>query len=247
VTGRTYTAEGLSHAFLYHDGVFTDIGALPGAANATQSVGYAISNVGTIVGQSKWEAMIYADGIMSGLKRRTAHIAYGVNDAGDVVGILENRSPMAHAFLFSGNNLIDLGTLDGDPDSVSIAYDINSRQQIVGTGWINGNSAQRAFLYENGVLRDIGTLSGGYAGATAINNLGHIVGYSDGSAFLYRDAAMIDLNGAFDKDASGIWPKISHVASINDVGQIVGEAYMADAQGNVGIRACLLTPITPNY
>jgi len=57
---------------------------------------------------------------------------------------------------------------------------------------------------------------------------------------------MIDLNLAIDKDASGIWPKVSSVTAINDRGQIVGEAYMADAQGNVGIRACLLTPIVPN-
>jgi len=113
----------------------------------------------------------YADGVMSILKRRTAHVAYGVNDAGEVVGLLENRSPLAHAFLFSDNNLIDLGTMDGDPDSVSIAADINSRRQIVGTGWIDGNSQQRAFLYENGAMGDIGTLGGGYAAATAINEL----------------------------------------------------------------------------
>jgi probable HAF family extracellular repeat protein len=245
-TGLIYTAEGLAHAFLYQEGVFTDIGTLPGEATTPQSIGYAINNAGTIVGQSTWDAMIYADGTMSILKRRTAHVAYGVSDAGDVVGLLENRSPLAHAFLFSGNNLIDLGTMDGDPNSVSIAADINSRRQIVGTGWIDGNSRQRAFLYENGVMRDIGTLGGGYAGATAINEHGDIVGYSDASVFLYRNGTMIDLNLAIEKDASGIWPKISGVAAINDRGQIVGEAYIADAQGNVGIRACLLTPITPN-
>jgi probable HAF family extracellular repeat protein len=245
-TGMIYTPDWLAHAFLYRDGLLTDIGTLPGEATSPQSVGYAINNGGTIVGQSTWDAMIYENGQMSILKRRTAHVAYGVNDAGDVVGLLENRSPLAHAFLFSSNNLIDLGTLDGDPNSVSIAYDINSRGQVVGTGWINGNSQQRAFLYENGVMRDIGALQGGYAGAVAINELGHIVGYSDTSVFLYRDGSMIDLNLAIDKDASGIWPRMSSVSGINDRGQIVGEAYMRDGQGNVKIRACLLTPITPN-
>jgi probable HAF family extracellular repeat protein len=242
-TGMIYTPEGLAHAFLYRNGTFTDIGTLPGEATVPQSVGYAINNAGTIVGQSTWDAMIYENGSMSILKRRTAHVAYGVNDAGDVVGLLENMSPLAHAFLFSGNNLIDLGTLDGDPDSVSIAYDINSRGQVVGTGYINGNSQQRAFLYENGVMRDIGALRGGYAAAVAINELGHIIGSSDTSVFLYRDGSMIDLNQVIEKDASGIWPSVSSVSGINDRGQIVGTAYISDAQGNVRIRACLLTPI----
>ena len=245
-TGMIYTPEGLAHAFLYRGGTLTDIGTLPGEATTPQSVGYAINNSGTIVGQSTWDAMIYENGEMSILKRRTAHVAYGVNDVGDVVGLLENRSPLAHAFLLSGGNLLDLGTLDGDPDSVSIASDINSRGQVVGTGWIDGNSRQRAFLYENGAMRDIGALQGGYAGAVAINELGHIIGHSDTSVFLYRDGSMIDLNLAIEKDASGIWPKVASVSGINDRGQIVGEAYMPDAQGNIKIRACVLTPIVPN-
>jgi probable HAF family extracellular repeat protein len=245
-TGMIYTPEGLTHAFLYRNGVLTDIGTLPGEATLPQSVGYAINNAGMIVGQSTWDAMIYENGQMSILKRRTAHAAYGVNDAGDVVGRLENMSPLTHAFLFSSNNLIDLGTLDGDKNGSSVATDINSRGQVVGASYVNGNSQQRAFVYENGVMRDIGTLHGGYAAAGAINELGHIIGYSDGSVFLYRDGSMIDLNSVIEKDADGIWPYVSSVASINDRGQIVGNAYIRDAQGNVKIRACLLTPITTN-
>jgi hypothetical protein len=69
---------------------------------------------------------------------------------------------------------------------------------------------------------------------------------SDTSVFFYRNGAMVDLNQAIDKDASGIWPMISGVSAINDRGQIVGSAYLAGSQGNVGIRACLLTPVAPN-
>jgi hypothetical protein len=56
---------------------------------------------------------------------------------------------------------------------------------------------------------------------------------------------MIDLNQAVDKDANGL-PMISAVTGINDNGQIIGQATIADAQGRVTLRACLLTPVIPN-
>jgi probable HAF family extracellular repeat protein len=236
------------HAFLYQGGVVTDLGALPGLENQPYSMGWAINNAGTIVGESNNGAMIFENGNMSLLKRRSAHTAFAINDAGDVVGLLGPMAPTPngnHAFLFSGHTLIDIGTLDGDSESVSIPTAINSHQQIVGSAWVAGNSIQRAFLYENGQMRDVGTLAGGYSGASGINNRGHIVGFSDGSVFIYRDGAMIDLNQAFDKDAFGVWPKIQDVNAINDRGQIVGNAYFSDEQGNVHLSAFVLTPLTP--
>ena len=74
------------------------------------------------------------------LKRRAARYASGINDAGDIVGLLE---PVAltrnanHGFLFSGNSLIDMGTLDGDPSSVSVPIAINQARQITGVAWKN--------------------------------------------------------------------------------------------------------------
>jgi probable HAF family extracellular repeat protein len=236
------------HAFLYQDGVFRDLGGLPGYSNQPYSLGYAINNAGTIVGDSNAEAMIYADGTMTGLKRRAARAAYAINDAGDVVGLLEPVAPTPnsnHAFLFSGKTLIDIGSIDGAPGSVTIPTGINSHQQIVGSAWAASTLRQRAFLYQNGVMTDIGTLAGGYSGAAGINNHGHIVGSSDASVFLYRDGVMIDLNQAFDKDALGIWPSIQNVSAINDRGQIVGSASFADEYGNGHLRAFLLTPLTP--
>jgi hypothetical protein len=72
-----------------------------------------------------------------------------------------------------------------------------------------------------------------------------IVGESDGSVFVYRNGTMIDLNQVIDRDANGL-PIISTVTGINDNGQIIGQAKIADGQGGVTFRACLLTPVTPN-
>ena len=62
----------------------------------------------------KSQAMKYEDGAMEGFSRRSARAAYDINDYGDVVGTVETNAPRPHAFLFSDNNLLDLGTLDGD-------------------------------------------------------------------------------------------------------------------------------------
>jgi probable HAF family extracellular repeat protein len=256
VTG-TVVPPGLlgGHAFVYQNGVFTDIGTLPGDSNLPYAVPYAINNSGTIVGDSKNAAFVYENGTMSIVKRLSARTAYAINDIGDVVGLLETvmgGSPHSDkGFLFSGNSLREIGTLDGDSNSVSVPLGINRAQQIVGVAWKNGNSEERAFLWENGVFTELPLLEPPlgydihYSLATAINNRGDIIGESNASQFVYRDGALIDLNRAIEKDAGGIWPYISRVSAINDTGQIAGTCYL-DGPTRVTIRACLLTPVTSN-
>src|SRR5262249_32855367 len=80
-------------AFIYQNGRLMDLGSLPGYSNMPYSQGYAINAAGTVVGESNAEAMIYQNGEMVGFSRRAAQVAYGVNDNGDVVGML---STMTH-------------------------------------------------------------------------------------------------------------------------------------------------------
>jgi probable HAF family extracellular repeat protein len=240
------------HAFVYQNGVFTDIGTLQGYSNQPYAVPYAINNSGTIVGDSNAAAFVYENGTMSIVKRLSARAAYAINDAGDVVGLIETpRGGSAHndhGFLFSDNSLVDIGTLDGDPNSVSIPVGINRLRQIVGVAWKNGNSQQRAFLWEGGVFKELPLLAPppgydvDYSFATAINNRGEIIGESNLSKFVYRDGVLIDLNRAIEKDAGGIWPSIWRVSAINDAGQIAGTCYF----GGNGAHACLLTPVVPS-
>jgi probable HAF family extracellular repeat protein len=222
-------------AFLYRDDVLADLGGLPGYSNLPYSLAYAINNAGTIVGESKAEAMIYADGGMSGFSRRAALVAYGLNDAGTIVGGLAS----GHAFVFSGNNLRDIGTIDGERDSVSVAVGVNAAGMVAGYGWLLGGSPQHAFAYDSnqGAMRDLGTLRGGYSFAMGINGAGDIVGESDGSAFLYRNGQMMDLNSAL----GGALGNIATAMAINDRGQIVGQAWFLDSP--CGPHAFVLTPI----
>ena len=85
-------------------------------------------------------------------------------------------------------------------------------------------------------MRDLGTFRGGYSTAAGINNFGAIVGESDGSAFLYQNGQMIDLNSL------NPGPYILRTAQdINDRGQIVGTGFFFD----IGNRAFIMSPVVP--
>lgn len=89
---------------------------------------------------------------------------------------------------------IDLGVLPGMTGSE--ATDINASGQVV--GWSFGGSGAGAFLWEDGILRDLGSLGGGWSFAHAINDGGQVVGLSrtaDGRyhTFLWTDGIMLDL------------------------------------------------------
>lgn len=105
--------------------------------------------------------------------------------------------------------ITDLGDLGGGR---SVARDINNRGQVTGHSWTG--SVTHAFLYDGGMV-DIGTLGGGSTThAHAINELGHIVGESDETAFFYDGVSMIDIGGANGSTSFGM----------NDAGYVVGDS-----------------------
>lgn len=107
--------------------------------------------------------------------------ATDINNSGQIIGISsaysDGRDYFSHAFLYSGGQMIDLGTLGG---SYSTATAINDSGQIVGYSK-NGNDVSDAFLYSNGKMTDLNSLIPQDSGwtlsdATAINNFGQILG-----------------------------------------------------------------------
>jgi probable HAF family extracellular repeat protein len=120
--------------------------------------------------------------------------AFWVNDLGHSVGIATYNAsnpakPLFKAMLWKDRQMIDLGTLGGDQ---SYAHAINNRDQVV--GWaLNAvptsariwweypypfGTQQRAALWENGSVQDLGDLGGPCGWGIGINDAGQIIGQS---------------------------------------------------------------------
>lgn len=132
--------------------------------------------------------------------------------------------------------VIDLGSLTG---GFSWAHDVNNQGQVVGRTATPAGGGHHAFLWEAGVMRDLGTLPGGsFSEAYAINDHGQVVGFStvnqdnctafDGCwhAFLWENGTMTDL-GALEGHRQ------SYAYSINNRGQIVGISSSGDYPSGV--------------
>jgi probable HAF family extracellular repeat protein len=144
------------------------------------------------------------------------------------VGSSITASNLSHAFLYSGGQMIDLGTLGGNqPGWSTTAAGINGVGQVVGYSYLPSGDFH-GFLYDNGVMHDLGTLGGDWSQAHAINAAGQITGQAylprntRAHAFLYAGGVMQDL-GAFHVYSSGL--------AINSAGVVVGSA---DVRNNTG-------------
>jgi probable HAF family extracellular repeat protein len=231
------------HAYLYANGAIADLGTLGGP----RSIGIGVNASGQVTGLSDTasgaqHAFLYANGTMRDLGTLGGDYSQGnaINGAGVAVGeasLTPGGIATAHAFRTGASGLEDLGTLDGGTRSAASA--INDAGLIAGTS--NGAAfldAAHAFLYENGVMRDIGSF-GGVTSVYGINNLGQVVGRSNGAGFLYTDGQMIDLTTLLDTPG---WT-VSDAFGINDAQQIA--ALVVDAAGNAGYVRLDLMPAVP--
>ncbi len=187
-----------------------------GVNNAGDAVGY-YNEIGPMSIVTSWSFLFNVNSRRL-IKLGYSVDAYGINDAGQVVGAASGSN---HAFLYSDGTMTDLGTLPGG--TYSHAFGINNAGQVVGYA----NTADhlvRAFLYSDGTMTDLGTLPGGTNSyAYGINDAGQVVGisYNDDSdirAFLYSNGAMMDL---------GTPPggTTAYATAINNAGDVVGYFY----------------------
>ena len=153
-------------------------------------------------------------------------IAEGISSTGKVVGYVveyPGGNTVFHAFLYSNGNMQDIHSASLFP-SGTVAYGINSSEQVVGEGYVK-SSTFHPFLYSGGKMTDIGTLGGSQASATAINAAELIVGNSldkasDQHAFVYANGKMTDLGVPSGSYATG-------ANAINASDEVAGTIYLS--------------------
>ena len=157
--------------------------------------------------------------------------AAAISNQTEVAGTTGDGSPFFKAFLWE-NDVMTLILPTFGPRSA--AGDINEARQIVGWMGLSNSIDSHAFLWEDGVMVDLGVIPGGFtATASAINNLGQVVvngnlpfkGFGQlKHAFLWTNSEFTDL---------GTLPGLERCSAIdlNDNGQIVGSCAQPDLQG----------------
>jgi probable HAF family extracellular repeat protein len=186
-----------------------EIEELPLLPDDTSSAATAINNRGQVVGISGTcdqaigrhtarHAVLWDKGMVIDLGNLGAPhwvTPTAINEQGDVVGFASQRGAdpnalLFHAFLWTKHDGIrNLGALPGDV--ASQAFGINEQGQVVGVS--SGPGGVRAFLWENGVMKDLNTLKApGYTSqlevAGDINDVGEITGRALDSSAGVRSA-----------------------------------------------------------
>ena len=208
------------HAFLWSNGTMADLGALDGG-NGLFSQGVAINDSGQVVGPSSGGSFpgnpfLWNGHKMIALRGTTMAQAYGINGSGLIAGqcgwvVAPQLNPC----------VVSNGTATTLPECGGIAVAINNNGQVIGDC---GDNDAVAVLWTNDTPTVLGTLGGGAAHPTAINNMGQVAGTSQTAAgatdgFLYSNGTMTDL-GSFTP------------AAINDHAVMVGGQFV-DSGGTV--------------
>jgi probable HAF family extracellular repeat protein len=181
----------------------------PNMPVATVWINGRASSLGSVPGDQASEAYATnSSGLTIGSSMRVEHV-------GDLIFIFPT------AVLFENGQVTELETLiqSGENWELLSTEDINDSDQIIGTGRDLDLEEPISYLFEDGIMTELGTL-GGYATTPyAMNNAGQIVGGSEMAggrerAVLWADGRSIDLGtlGGEQANANGI----------NDRGQIVG-------------------------
>jgi probable HAF family extracellular repeat protein len=230
-------ADATEHAFVWRDGVMTDLGTLGGL---NSGAAYPIKdNHGLIVGQ--------AQGFQVDPKGESWGQAYGCIIQGTPAAC-DGWENVQLGYLWQNGVMTELPPIGGNNSS---AFGVNNRGQVVGLAETATPDSScvlpqvldyKAVVYgpKRGEVHELPTFPGdAVAGATAINDNGDVVGFSGSCvvptfpsgvhAVLWRNGSVFDLGGL-----GGVLNNAAN--AINNAGQIAGQS---DLPGDTITHAAL--------
>jgi len=229
-------------SFLWDNGARTDLDALLPGINGT--LARAINDSTQIVGTSPpgglgiFHAFLWENGVMRDLTVETGGVvtsASDINNLGQMTGSAKPQGTFV-PHIYDGQDITFLPTLGGQAGGAAISD----------TGIVAGVSARtpgsttfHAFLWQNGVITDLGAL-GGFSSSRAedVNDAGQVVG---SPYFLYDPVwGMLNLYDLLPPNHG--WTDLIPNA-INNHGQIAGQGYRDPGYGFRVVRPFLMSPV----
>ena len=247
------------HLFLWNGKILADL------TTTGEAVGI---NNGQVVGQKTWpdgqHGFLYTGGktlkVKNPLSSRYSEVR-AINDKGQMVGIAAGPSirndtePIGtvHAMFWNDGIPSEMHlpnhsgfSIGGGPIAIN-----NSGQVIINANDLDEPGAQsglgvesRCYIWQNGVVTDLGVLPGFSMSAVAINDQGQVIGNAMMTGgfpqsnvtrpFLWQSGTLYDLNSLASRKG---WT-MTHVSGFNNRGQIIGSG-----EGNHKVYGFLLTPI----
>ena len=202
VAGNSQVSDRDEEGFIWNSG--SGIQGL-GSLGGSRSDAYGINSSGTVVGtsfipdRSNEQAYIWTQaGGMQNLGWGADSVATGINNSGEIVGVVATGNN-------SANSLVN-GTVIGPGE----ANAVNNSGQVVGV--TSFGSSEQAYIWDPvNHFHDLGFLPGATTSdATAINDLGQVVGYSGSNAFIWDSVHGMQNIGA------------GQATGINNLGQVTG-------------------------
>ena len=206
-----------------------------------------------------WHAFLWRRGKMTDLGAlphpSDDSSACAINDKDQVAGDCGN----GHSFLWQNGKMQDIGVLPGYYDLN--VFSLNNKGQVVGncigseSRTFSATAYEEPFLWENGILRDLGTLPGcTKTFVRGLNDVGDVIGFISPSLnvtsapdipILWHDGKIYDLNDLISIQ-DGF--RLAEPFAINNRGQIVCIGY-TNAEEQISLihndipHVFMLTPI----
>jgi RNA polymerase sigma factor (sigma-70 family) len=222
-----------THAFVWDNGVMTDLGTFGGSKSIATGINDAGDIVGTILTNSDRHAFLLHQGVVTDLGRIDGYAKLGaegntyyspriaINGLSQVTGHIAAGNENPRSFVLNQGRTAYFGLLTNA--SIFYAEDINRRGQILGRATpTQGDRRMHSMRWQEGEMIDLSSLDGAESTANSMNDNGTVVGVATiptkgiRRAFIWENGSTRWLNASNSMESSGL--------AINNMGLAVGFA-----------------------